>query len=494
MRPSPRLLLAAALLTTLRPAAAGLLPIGSQRQLFLDDALIESTERTMRRLNPAVKSKLNPIIRRDRPWEGEDLRIAWVIFDDQRQLFRMRYSSTTMTAEGRDTVGETRVNEGQSVICEAFSVDGVHWTKPELGLVDFAGNRANNLVPSDQHLSYFFQDPHDPDPARRYKAHVRKGSTREKGMTFELYTSADAYHWVRSATNPVIDLGEKVGRWGPTHFLGWDPIRSVYAAHMENNLHMNSPYARRSIGRAESPDLTHWSTAETIVVADERDYPDTEFYAMPTTFYEGWYLAFPWIFSTTNTRISPQFAFSRDGVRYQRDFREAIIPLGDPGDFDGVTVYAQEPIVHGGEIFCFYTGTNWRSPEQLEQLGPKARAAIGLAKLPLDGFVSFEGARREFSTVTTRTLTFRGTQLVLSLYAALQQWGAGPCEVRVELLDERHAPIPGFSLAEADTLNRTGTDLPVSWQGRTDVSTLAGQPVRLKLHFRNAKLYSFQFR
>lgn len=494
MRPSSRFLLAATLLAILSPAAAGLRPIGGERQLFLDGTLVESTERTLRRLNPAVKSEFNPIIRRDRPWEGDDLRIAWVIFDAQRQLFRMRYSSTTMAAEGRGSDGEVIVNEGRAVICEAFSADGIHWTKPELGLVEFGGNRANNLIPPDQHHAYFFQDLHEPDPSRRYKAHVRRGSTREKGMTFELFTSADAYHWVRAATNPVIDLGERVGRWGPTHFLGWDPIRQVYAVHMENNLHMNSPYLRRSIGRAESPDLTHWTPAETIVVADARDYPDTEFYAMPTTFYAGWYLAFPWIFSTTNTRIAPQFAFSRDGIHYDREFREMIIPLGDNGDFDSVTVYAEGPIIHRGEVFCFYTGTNWRSPEQLEQLGGKARAAIGLAKLPLDGFVSFEGGRREFSTVTTRALTFRGSRLVLSLTAALQQWGAQPGEVRVELLDERHAPIPGFSLAETDALSRSGTDQPVSWRGQQDVSSLAGRPVRLKFHFRNAKLYSFQFR
>lgn len=494
MRSVPRLVLIALAWAILQPLRAGVPAIGRERQLFFDASLIESSERTLRRLNPAVKSEANPIIRRDRRWEGSDLRIAWVIFDERLQTFRMRYSTTTMAAEGRDRSGEVLVNEGQPVICEAFSADGEHWTKPELGLVEFEGSRANNIIPAEQHHAYFFQDLHDPDPSRRYKAHVRKGSTTAKGMTFELFTSPDAYRWERAAANPVVDLGEHVGRWGPTHFLGWDPIQQVYAVHMENNLHMNSTYARRSIGRAESPDLTHWSPAATIVVADARDYPDTEFYAMPTSFYAGWYLAFPWIFSTTNTRISPQFAFSRDGIHYDREFREAVISLGDNGGFDCVTVYAEAPIIHRGEIFCFYTGTNWRSPEQLEKLGDRARAAIGLAKLPLDGFVSLEGARRDYSIVTTRAFTFRGQELVLNLQAALQQWGAQPCEVRVEVLDERHSPIPGFAFAEADSLSRTGTDQRVSWRGNSSVQTLEGRPVRLRFHFKNAKLYSFQFR
>jgi hypothetical protein len=130
----------------------------------------------------------------------------------------------------------------------------------------------------------------------------------------------------------------------------------------------------------------------------------------------------------------------------------------------------------------------------LLELGDRATAGIGLALLPRDGFVSLDGARENLSIVTTRAFTFTGRSLFLGLRAALRQWGADDPEVRAELLDGRHAPIPGFSLAEADNLAATGGDQLVSWQGRSDVSALAGRPVRLRIHFRNAKLYAFQFR
>ncbi|MGZ0247691.1 MAG: hypothetical protein ACKVH1_17330, partial [Alphaproteobacteria bacterium] len=67
------------------------------------------------------------------------------------------------------------------------------------------------------------------------------------------------------------------------------------------------------------------------------------------------------------------------------------------------------------------------------------------------------------------------------------------CEVKVEILDGRHAPMEGFSFADADTLSTTNINHPVSWGGKTDVSSLEGRPVRLRIHFRNAKLYAFQF-
>jgi len=498
---SIRLLFALVSLVLLAPAApAALRPIGSAKQYFFDDEIVETLTNTARRLNPAVKLANNPVIRRDKPWEGPDLRVSWVIYDHRLNKFRMRYSSGVYRAGGRNEKGEVIVlgendsTAAQRVTCEAFSTDGVNWEKPELGLVEFKGSKANNILPAEAVYGYFFEDEHDSDPARHYKAFTREGTYSGKGMTFSLYYSADAYHWTAQAGNPVIDTGDKAGRWGPTDFLGWDPIRQVYAVHMENNFHTHSPLHRRSIGRAESPDLIHWSDPETIVVTDALDYPDTEFYALPVSFLDGWYFGLLWIFSTTNTQHEPQFVFSRDGLRYDRTYRDPVIRRGDNGDFDAVSVYALRPLFHDGKILCYYSGTNWRSPEQLLTLGDQATAGIGLATLPLDGFVSLEGARDEFSVVTTRAFSFTGKELHLNLQAALQQWGAEACEVKVELLDGRHSPLEGFAFADADTLSKTALDQVVSWKGKSDLSALAGKTVRVRIHFKNAKLYSFQFR
>jgi len=498
------LLVALGLTSGLSPdvAAAGLNPIGSQRQFFFDDAIIETMENTRQKLNPAVKLADNPVIKRDRPWEGPDMRLAWVIFDQRMGKFRMRYSSGVFRAAGRDENAEVIVKgehddeSAKRVVCEAFSDDGVNWVKPELGLVEFEGSTANNILPEPALYYYLFEDLHDADPAKRYKAQVRSGTYDGNGMTYEMYCSPDAYTWTAYEGNPIIDTGTQHGRWGPSEFIGWDPIRETYAVHMENNFHMHSPtHHRRSIGRAESPDMINWSEPETIIVVDDRDYPDTEFYHLPTTIHEGWYLGFLWNFSTTNTQIEPNFVFSRDGINYDRTYRESIIRRGDNGRFDAVTVYANKPIIHGDEVLCYYTGTNWRSPEQLVVLGDKAEAKIGLARLPRDGFVSLEGARHEFSRVTTRTFTFEGDELGLNMQAALQQWGAEASEVKVEILDGRHAPIEGFGFEEADTISTTAVDHVVTWRGGdADVSGLVGRPVRLKIHFKNAKLYAFQFR
>ena len=59
-------------------------------------------------------------------------------------------------------------------VAYAKSVDGIAWTKPDLGLVEFNGNKHNNLLNMDGQAWGFvnlkvIKDESDPDPARRYK-------------------------------------------------------------------------------------------------------------------------------------------------------------------------------------------------------------------------------------------------------------------------------------------------------------------------------------
>ena len=509
-----------------------LIEIGSTKQLFVDDYLIDSMTNTRQIMNPAVKVLENPILRAERPWEGKHLALKNVVYDEQDELFRMWYSPGQHTVQRQgDDIVTANVYEGpRHATCLATSADGIHWERPELGLVEFDGSTRNNLLPpaSSMPESFppekrpgftFFEDPHEKDPDRRFKGLTRtfgamaldkvggeaSSSGVPPGMKFHLYYSPDGFEWTACESNPVIDYSPKPGRWGPTYFMGWDSIRQVYAVHMENNLHWHGPLGKRVIGRAESPDMIHWSEAETILVPTEHDTPDTEYYAMPAIVYEGMYVGMLWNFRTTNLTHHPQIVFSRDGIHYNREYREPFIVRGPQNDFDGNSVYAKAPIVHGDRIFFYYFGTNSRSPEQALNLGDRATTAIGLATLPLDGFVSLDGAKgplgdyqppdlEPHSQMVTRSFGFTGTQLYLNMQASPRFNSAGPCEVRVEILTANHQRIPGFTADEADALTTTGTAQVTSWGGNSDVSQFQGRPIRLRFYFKNVKLYSFQFR
>lgn len=121
-------------------ALGQLIQLGPERQLFVDESLIESISGARRVMNPAVKVKHNPVIRPEYPWEGKDVRVSHVFPDEKTGTFKMIYSGYTFKA----TQGEKEIivdGEGQPVTCLATSKDGIHWEKPVLNLVEFNGSR-----------------------------------------------------------------------------------------------------------------------------------------------------------------------------------------------------------------------------------------------------------------------------------------------------------------------------------------------------------------
>ena len=450
-----------------------------------------------------------------------------VFFDEEESLFKMFYEG--ITPEPRVVDSQVVSIEARPAIpCLATSKDGINWDRPSLGLVEYDGSTDNNIVPDDRYLHYLFYDSHEDDPARRFKGFKRTGDTQTPGMTIDLFFSPNGLDWTPYEGNPVIDTRLRYGRWGPTMFMGWDEIRQGYAVHMENALHRRSAIGKRMIGRSESPDLYEWTDPETIIVPDSRDASDTEFYAMPAITYEGWYVGMLWVYHTTSTTHYPEVVFSRDGVHYQRNFRQPFIQRGDRRvDFDFNSIYAGVPIVYGDMIHTYYHGINWRSPEAQLELDEKAMGAIGLAVTPIDGFVSLDGAkgvptdvgtnsptdsiealykersdrvsehawRASFSQVITRSFSFTGSQLFLNVVAALQGGSSsGPCEVRVQFLSPNHEPLEGYGFDDADPITASDHRHLVSWNGNSDIGRLAGQAIKLRLYFKNCKLYSFQFR
>ena len=107
--------------------------------------------------------------------------------------------------------------------------------------------------------------------------------------------------------------------------------------------------------------------------------------------------------------------------------------------------------------------------------------------LRTDGFVSVNAPFRGGELVT-RPLTFTGRELTINFATG----AAGG--LRVELQDADGRPVAGRALADA--LEQIGDELErvVTWKSGSDVSTWAGQRVRLRFVMNDADLYALQFR
>jgi hypothetical protein len=90
-------------------------------------------------------------------------------------------------------------------------------------------------------------------------------------------------------------------------------------------------------------------------------------------------------------------------------------------------------------------------------------------------------------TLTTRPLVFKGTRLHLNVHTT----GGG--SARVALLDAQGQALPGFTAEECEVIQDDAIDFEVRWKNGPDVSSLAGQQVRVQVTMRNAKCYALQF-
>ena len=139
-------------------------------------------------------------------------------------LYRMYYcGSHVIYTQGK------YVSPHREVACYAESTDGIHWTKPELGLVEFDGSKKNNILRDGIAAHNFtpFKDPNpDCKPDDKYKA---LGSG--KGGLFAL-KSADGTHWSLMRQSQVITKGA----FDSPNLAFWDSVRGEYREYTGRDL------------------------------------------------------------------------------------------------------------------------------------------------------------------------------------------------------------------------------------------------------------------
>jgi hypothetical protein len=104
----------------------------------------------------------------------------------------------------------------------------------------------------------------------------------------------------------------------------------------------------------------------------------------------------------------------------------------------------------------------------------------------LDGFASLH-ADYAGGEMITKPLTFTGRELRLNLATG----AAG--SVAVEIQDADGKPVPGFALEDCRPISGDDPDRALAWKNGSDVSALAGKPIRLRWALKDADVFAFRF-
>ncbi len=431
--------------------------LGTRLEPFVDEFLLDRLVGSAR-LEVQKPEPRELVLTADAPWEG-NTSAYFTIFQDG-DLYRMYY-------RGAHFDEETMKAAHREVTCYAESRDGIHWTRPDLGLFEFEGSKANNIV-WDGAGTHDFTPFRDTNPAcpndARYKA---LGRTDGGLLAFQ---SSDAIHWNLLRKEPVITKGA----FDSQNLAFWDDNAGLYREYHR------AFRGVRDIMTGTSSDFLNWTGPtflEYVGAPREQLYTNA---IMPYFRAPHVLIGFPTRFLPAKQQTEPTFMASRDGRLFRR-YPEAVIPRTAPKDRDGnrsnymtwgllqlpgadreLSVYATE---------AYYTGP-----------GSRVRRFV----YRTDGFVALH-ADSDGGEAITKPVQFSGQSLALNFRTNPEG------SVRVEIQDEHGMPIKGFQ--ESDCPDLTGDDIArrVSWTGK-NLSQLAGRPVCLRFILKNADLFSFQFK
>lgn len=473
----------------------GVIQAGSDKQLLIDDLVIDKKSGLKRRLHAFEKHARNPVFQAQMPWEEgwADPFMSTVIYDRAERCFKMWY----------------RCGPRHSLKGYAVSEDGVHWQRPDIAksawqqferhnLLGFEGRIAtwkkpgNNVLHfpeakgTDRFLSLFYQPP----------THDYAVSRSADGVTWQKPKS------VRHAYGDVVSL---------IH----DPSRDEYLFFPKYNREHDG-FVRRSFAATTLKELDGPYTAKFPFLAGHRDdsrvaddacraygslLPDTlrlpefhsEIYSVTAIPYEGVVVALYDLWPVTGTREGPldmPMKVSRDMKTWQDiDYPQRALSIGRFGEWDSGMVYGGNTmLVVDDQIRLYYLGANMgHCTRILPTTKPYHSLGVGLATLRLDGFASLQTQAQQSGDFTTKPLRFEGNRLEINARCRKDGW------IKAELLDSSGKPLPGFTMDDCEAFDGDSIRHTIKWQGKAKFDdTPPIVRVRVKLHA--AEIFALQFR
>jgi len=514
-------------------AASGedLSQVGLQKQLFVDDYVISTKENVSRQvgeaqkygvvLEPSLDTDVHPLQRGPDP--GQPVKYSqegWGDFSSQRKsdgtpvAVDFGFYSTVLRNERANKFQMWYMAWRGAGIGYAESKDGIHWTKPLVG-VGVTDRNTGNIIKRAQAFSCMIDPTVEWGAPDKFKAafdsNLDKGSEGERLNRCGLGYSSDGIHW-RDYNSGEAVTGRSAGTqnqifWDPgiekyrlltrTDYFGdWGHCRTMrIMVHTGNNDLVNAPTAwETAVDKILLDPPTSW---EDLSFTDR--VPPKQMHGMNLWYYEGVYFQLMDVYTQSrdhtqlfegwdyqNRHDNDCFDFyigtSRDPEIVDTSWVTAnrpIIARGPAGSFDQDGVRPMSQIItYNDEHWLYYAGSSERHWARGRDL------KIGLAKLRLDGFVFLE-AGEDWGMVTTRPFRLDGDSLEVNI-------DASGGEFVIELLDEAGTPYFDYGRDTNRFWNGVEeTHLQYSWRGDRDLADRKGDIVRLRFHLRNAKLYSF---
>ena len=475
--------------------APGPIDVRSATLFAFDDVSIPFRENLFVKMCSAEKYPGNPVLKHGTPGQPDEYCAKFygsIIRHEGR--FKMWYVAGD--SDGRKAASRRPHSYYGWRPAYAESQDGIHWTKPNLGLVEYKGSRNNNLVLVDPPEVMGLQlivlhEPNDPDPARRFKMMV--SAAWAKGHTSVPLFSADGLRWHTPRKVTPIDYRIQpeeffvpVEHFEQSGLYKWQGMYCMTGQQIDPWVWLpDGQLSGRAMTILHSRDFIHWPAAKTLAFTRygyrPRPVGQGEEAHLPASIWHrdnvllGIYGQWHGAVRTEDRSVDLGLLISNDGYHFREPLPDFVfLPHGPKGVWDSRALLQGQAFEHIGDRTHIWYGSSSLFTGSAEE----SSTQVGLATLRRDGF-GYLSVRHPAAPASLTTCALRlrkgGKLSVNADGLSAESW------LDVELLDEREIPIPAYSGENCIAARRPGFNQPVSWK-KTDWVD-AAQPVRIRVRF-----------
>ncbi|HAZ03734.1 MAG TPA: hypothetical protein DCY97_16420 [Marinilabiliales bacterium] len=446
------------------------LKLNNGPHLFIDDYLIAEQSFLNRVVNNPEKLEKPVLAGGEKPVQVF-LPYLSVLHDPQAGKYRLWTGALKESKEKK--------NYCHTVYTE--SLDGIHWGRPEI-LKEPQKVQLNCKV-IDRGIDFS-------DKQKRYVM----GVYLFKGL--RIFTSPDGFAWSPLSDETVILHSLDINS------LHWDPIRNQYIAIVSRwKKGFGDPAyplvddTRRIPYESVSNDLVNWEPMWQIFSPNMTpiEKGETQFYGMSGIIARGDLLI--GLVKVLRDDLNATYgkdakgmgelerkaggigytvlAWSHDGRTWERDYEPFIPRNYMPGTFDHAMAWGDEQIIVGDETFIYYGGY-----ERGHKVNRFEERHIGLARMPIDRYVSRDADLINMGTLITKPLIINAESLTVN--ANVKEMA------RVRVLDSKHKPLHDYGW-----INFSGDSIAHKIAWIKSLKNISGKPVCLEFQLKEAQLFGF---
>jgi len=485
-------------------AATTTTPSASATLFAFDDVSIPHRQNLRLTMHQPQKHPSNPVVPHGQPGDPDEYRAQFygsIVRENGK--FRMWYIAGDF--EGMHTVAKKTAYYGWRA-AYAESDDGIHWEKPNLGLVEYRGSTNNNLVRIDPPdvtglTLVLLHEPEDPDPSRRYKMmhQIRWAEAPAFGWTTSVpLFSSDGFEWKLQTKGTPQDYAisshdmplppehtEQSGlyKWQGMYYLTGQQLSPwTYLA--------DGTECGRIMTSFRSHDFVNWKQSKTL------NYVRNGYVPMPQALgKESHSPASVWNRGNVLLGLhglwngAPNVAdrtmplgllISNDGLHFREPMPDSVfVPYGEDGTWDRRGLLSGQAFEHVGDQTYIWYGV-WDLSASRSEDTP---GAVGLLTMRRDGFGSLSPMKAD-SPAHFVTCTLDG-DVANKLVVNADGLGTD-ARLKIELVDLIERPVPGFSGEQAAIIGDSGVLTPVRWPQPGPIPTETG-PVRLQVSYEGSQ-------